>query len=430
MTISDGVRMRRILWIAYVFPPAGGMQGLRMQRYLQEIALAHPDTTIDVLTIQQSQANPQFDPTLAGHLPAAVRVICVNPGILHLLRYRWHLDSRSTARHATAGAAIWLTLIRLSNLSWIPRAATWIIRSARRRYDAIYVFVDPFASVGLGLLAAGLNPAARLVLEFGDPRIPVRLGYQPLRRISARLERKALCRSAAAIFRTQAAISAYRTYYSGVPADRFTVLYGGVDWEPYDAAPDVPARPTVFSIAYTGTIYADSVDPAPFFMALARIVRSGAVIDVRIAGAPSRVITELVRDLDLDHVVRQVGHVDAKGVVAIQRTATLLLAFGCSSRYKISSKLAQYIAARTPILYVAESEAEPGAELVRQSRRGEVVRNEADAIEAAILDFRQAWECGELRDRFELSRSTEFSWQQLGGEVGSLLGGGRTTTCA
>ena len=53
--MSDTNTQLRILWVAYVFPPAGGTQGVRMKRYLEEIIRAQPDAEIDVLTIRQSR---------------------------------------------------------------------------------------------------------------------------------------------------------------------------------------------------------------------------------------------------------------------------------------------------------------------------------------------------------------------------------------
>jgi hypothetical protein len=424
MRTSDQARRSRILWIAYVFPPVGGTQGLRMQRYLQEITRANPAIEIDVLTIRQAAANPQFDRMLGPPDAAGVRVHRVRPGLLHRLRYRWRLDQRCAGRgRATAVLA---NTIHVSNLGWIPRGAAWLaVHRARRSYDAVYVFVDPFASLILGVIATLLNPRARLVLEYGDPRIPVRHRRLPLSRAGSALERKALHRSGAAIFRTWGAVRAYRDHYPSVPAGTFTVLYGGVDWEPYDSVPPALGGPPGFSIIYTGTIYADSVDPEPFFRAVGRVAAAeeNGPISVRMVGAQSPVVTGLVRDLGLGGLVTVTGHVPASEVIPIQRSAAFLLAFGTRTRYKISSKLAQYVAARVPILYVSELPDDPGAELVSRTRRGLVVPNEAGAIADAILEARRSWLRGDLHARFDLSRTGAFSWQQVSSEVGSLLTG-------
>jgi glycosyltransferase involved in cell wall biosynthesis len=419
----------RVLWIAYVFPPAGGTQGLRMQRYLQEITRADPSLTIDVLTIRQSAANPQYDEMLGLGAIEGVRVHQVRPGWLHEMRYRWRLDQRSLpGGRARANAAV-LSLIHLSNLGWIPWAATWIaVRGTvvRRRYDAVYVFVDPFASLLLAMIAAVLNPGARLVMEYGDPRIPVRRGRRSLLRAAAVLEERTLRRSAAAIFRTQAAIRAYQARYPSVSPERFAVLYGGVDWEPYDAPAPAPASPGAaeFTIAYTGTLYVDSVDPEPFFRAVARVAACGVEpVRVRMVGAESPVAVSLVRDLGLGEVVSFTGHVPASQVISMQRSATLLLAFGFQVPYKISSKIAQYFAARVPILFIGEAYDDPGAELVRRYRRGVNAPNEAGAIASAILDVHGSWQRGDLGRRFDLSRSGQYSWHQLGGQVRTLLTG-------
>ena len=171
MTPQDDTAPKRILWIAYVFPPEGGAQGSRMQQYLARLCQAHPDLSVDVLTIHQTELNTQFDPHLLNDIPASVRIHRVKPGTLYWLRYRWGLDRRYLMSADSRLGHVILSIVQLGNLGWIPRAALWLGRQGARRYDAIYVFVDPFASLALALLASILNPGARLVLEYGDPRI-------------------------------------------------------------------------------------------------------------------------------------------------------------------------------------------------------------------------------------------------------------------
>lgn len=117
------------------------------------------------------------------------------------------------------------------------------------------------------------------------------------------------------------------------------------------------------------------------------------------------------------------GHVPASQVISMQRSAALLLAFGFQTPYKISSKIAQYFAARVPILFIGETYDDPGAELVRRYRRGVNASNEADAIANAILDVYGSWQRGDLGRRFDLSRTGQYSWQQVSAQVRTLLAG-------
>lgn len=424
MLVTDTSAQLRILWIAYVFPPAGGTQGVRMKRYLEEIIRAQPGAQIDVLTICQSRANPQYDTELERDLPHRAHIYRVRPGMLHNARYGWALDRRNQVSRSRLSRSILTVSIKLSNIGWIPRAAWWLVRRSRSTYDAIYVFVDPFGSLVLGLLAHRLNPRARLVLEYGDPRTPTRKVSPILSGAAARVEAMALSRSSGIIFRTPAAVRAYRDRYRGLELDRFCVLYGGVDWEAYDEiAVDAAEQ---FTICYTGTIYADSVDPAPFFQAVARVVaRHEGSLRVLMMGAESPQVIRLVRQLGLQETVSLEGHVPIGQIAVRQRTAHLLLAFGVNCEYKISSKLAQYVAARVPVLYVSEAPDDQGAELIRRSRRGLCVANDVDAIEAALLDAWSAWQGGRLAGRFDLSRTGEYSWEQVAGGVMALLGGTR-----
>ena len=410
MSTVANARPMRILWIAHVFPPVGGTQGLRMARYLQE--LTHGSSLqVDVLTIRQSRNNPQWDAALAAGLPGSVSIHRVNPGWLYQHRFAWKLDHRAEAR----GRSWLLNAIRLGNLPWLPRAARWILGRGRRRYDGIYVFADPLVSIALGLLAARLNPDARLVLEYGR-------GLPAPHRGAAFLERHALARCRAAIVRTQATVRAYRDRYPAVPGDRFIVLYGGVDRGLYDATggPFIQDR---FSIVYTGVVYSDTVSPEPFFRAVQQIVSGGVALDVVMAGARSPAVEQIVARLDLAGVVSMPGHLALAEVAAVQQRASLLLAFGFRDPFKISSKLAQYFAARVPVLYIAGSGADPGAVLVSQSRRGLVVANDTAEIRAAIESVRLLRVDGGLAGRFDLSSTDEYSWESVARSVGSLLTG-------
>jgi glycosyltransferase involved in cell wall biosynthesis len=416
---------RRILWISYVFPPVGGTQGLRMQQYLRKICQAHPDFAVDVLTIRQTKLNAQLDPQLLAGIPASVRIHRVRPGVLHQLRYRWGFDRRYEAHPGSRLAYLMLAVIQLSNLGWLPYAARWLVGRAWRRYDAVYVFVDPFTSLIPALLAAGLNPGARLVVEYGDPRLSARGITTLLGRAAGRLEERALRRCSAAIFRTKAAAEAYRAGYPSIPVDRLAVIYGGVDCELYDTA-GASSVADAFVICYTGTMYSYSADPAPFFQAIAKIAgQGGPPVRVVIAGAENPVITRLVKDLGLTRTVTITGHLPAHAIVPIQRSASLLLAFGFAGSHRISSKLAQYITARVPVLYITASRDDPGAELIRSSGRGLLVANDADAIEDGIAGCLRLWRAGEFPGCFNVSRTDEFSWQRVAGQVAARITGQR-----
>ena len=412
---------QRVLWIAFVFPPIGGTQGLRMRRYLEEMSRIRPTTLIDVLTIRPPRTDPHMDRSLAEGMPDSVRVNRVSPGVLQRLRYLWHLDSRSLACDRELTRAICRYLIFASSVTWIAWAAIWMFLRLRRRYDSIYVFVDPSASLVLALLAGRIFRTARVILEYGDPRIAVG-GKRSLPRAAAMaVEERAMLRCSGVIFRTSAAVSAYRKAYPSVPEDRFAVVYGGVDWQSYESVGPA-ARSSLFTIVYTGMLYPHSVDPGPFFRAIAGCCRT-VPVRVVVAGAEDPVISRIVKEYQLEDVVCFTGHIPMSRVVHLQRSASVLLAFGFECPYRIPSKLAQYIASRVPILYIAQSKREPGASLVQELNRGIVVLNEEQAIAGAVDDLICSWENGEVSQRFNLSYADGFSWEQVAGRIVALLDG-------
>ena len=157
---------------------------------------------------------------------------------------------------------------------------------------------------------------------------------------------------------------------------------------------------------------------------MARIVAGDRrQVRVIIAGAENPNITRLVKELDLTAAVTMTGHLPMSRIVPIQQSASLLLAFGVDNPYQISAKLAEYITARVPVLYITGSPDDPGAELIRSSGRGLVVENTAGAIEDAILRYLRLWQDDKLPSLFDLSRTDQFSWHRVAGEFASQITG-------
>jgi glycosyltransferase involved in cell wall biosynthesis len=394
-----------------------------MKRFVEELAANDSGLRIDVLTIRESPHLPQYDQGLSVDTPAnKVRISRMWAGPIRGIQFRLGLDQQFARSKSRPLRGIGWLLVLVSNSWWLAQSVLWLLHqrwTRRIRYDAVYVFVDPFTTLLLVIAAKWLNPDAKLVLEYGDPR-PSQFTSKSAAVAAARLlQGKALKNAHAIVVTTRAVQEMYIRDYK-IPADRFEVLYGGVDLGSYEAIPRA-SRTEVFTICHTGLIYQDSADPAPFFGALSDLHREGARLRVLMVGEVNDDVNRLVHSMSLDAIVTSTGHLPFKDALVYQRQASLLLAFGVRVPYKIPSKIAQYIAADVPIMLISELEDDPSADLILRLHRGRVVPNSRQEICDALWQAHQSWQLGTDPSDFNSSPTDEFSFDRLAARLHRLL---------
>lgn len=405
--------MAKFLMIAFVFPPVGGTQGVWMKGYIKEILRQrHGAIEIDVLTIDPSRDIPQYDPGLMHGLERPeVRIIRVNPGYFHRLRYRRRSCGRADGGRVgcVAGAVNFL-----SNVAWAVPAVFHILKSRLRavRYDGIYVFADPIVSLAVGVIARAFH-GGRMVIEYGDPW---RIKPSTLKKTAAVrfaggiLESFALGRCDLIIFKTGEIITEYAKFYPHIPRERYDVLYGAVNYDEHDRLPAPPARRDRFVICHTGLIYPDSASPEPFLDGVRLLREQGVDVEVVMLGDIQPALRRLVCDRGIESSFTFAGHRPYNETLACQKASTVLMAFGFSTPFKIPSKIAQYAASRRPILLVAGSENDPSAGFVRLHGCGIAVRNTAEAICAAVANMHAMWKEGRLYGAFSTKDIPEITY--------------------
>ncbi len=413
-----------VLWIAFIFPPYGGTQGVWMRKYL-ECLLAVPNTRADVLTIEPSSHFPQYDPSLTNGLDAYnLHVKRVNPGLFHRLKYVWNTEQcPQQGIRAIAAKAVSV----LSSTLWVIPAALWLLKTrlryGGRRYKGIYTFIDPFSSLIVGAFAKLLFSGS-WVVEYGDPwRVkPATLKKNIIVRFTGEtIERLLLRQADKVIAKTESVAQIYSSLYPGISADKFMVLYGGIEWAVYDSI-KARIKSERFLICHTGILYEDSVDPEPFFRAIRGLADEGVEIDVLFLGEKSGIIEDLIKSYRLGDRIQELGHKPYLEAAAYQKSADLLLAFSCLTPYKILSKLAPYVAARKPVLVIKELKVDPSGEFVEGNRRGLAVENSPETIKEAILDVYGLWREQITESKFDLGHMESISFDYLASRISDCLG--------
>jgi len=350
--------MKRVLLIAYHYPPARGSSGLqrtlKFSRYLQEFGWQP-----SVLTVAP-RAHPSVGNDQMAEIPPDVEV-----------ERAFALD---TARHLSFKGRYpqWLALP--------DRWATWQVRGVpvglsmmRRLGIDVLWSTYPIATahkIGLSLQRRTGRP---WIADFRDSMTEENYPTDPqVRQVYRSLEREVIGRSAFCVFTTPGTVRMYQGRYPDVPAQRMRMIENGYDEENFTAAerklPTVrPGRP--ITLVHSGILYPSERDPTAFFGALQDLKRSGAVsaqrlrVVLRATGHDAHIARPIAQFevADLVELAPSVAYVDA---LAETMTADGLLLFQAANcNHQIPAKLYEYLRAGRPILALTDAAGDTAATL-------------------------------------------------------------------
>jgi glycosyltransferase involved in cell wall biosynthesis len=382
---------RRVLVLAYFFPPLGGagvQRTLKFIRYLEPLGW---DATV---ITTRSRHYPARDPSLLEDVPDGTRIIRTRAlplanwagAVLHRLRLR--------RLHA------WVTWPD-GGKGWAPFAFLAALREARReRPDVIFSTSAPF---GAHLVAMWVSRRTGIpwVADFRDEWASnPNLGEPP--RILARLTARSEDAITSAARRVVVAADYFRLEGLAPDDPRRSVIPNGVD----DA--DLPKKsiqpPTDrFVLANVGTVY-DSFDPSEALQALSRLVERGEIerekVEVRFVGSIWSEAFEPPRGIRFE----QTGYVEHSRAVEEMCAASVLILYRPSSSLAPSGKLFEYLASGRPILCLTRPD-NLAARLVRDWDAGVVADpHDETEIEAALLTLWHRWRDAGLPDQTKVRR--------------------------
>ena len=354
--------MRRILMLAYYFPPLGGAGVQRTVKLLKHLPSLGFDTTVVTGPEEQTLAWAPPDPTLSANVP---------PGtVVHRLARGQPASSRWRGRRDR-----WLDRPSAFQRWWVTGA----VETARLAgpADVIYASMSPFETA----VAADLIARARNVPWVADLRDPWALDEWTVyptrihRWRDARRMRKALGSASSIILNTpEAALEAGRRFPE--LAERLRVVPNGWDEADFDA-PAPPRSDGKFRIVYAGyshVIAGRRRGPLPFLRRLLGGSTRGLGVLARSHAYLLEALEELARD-DPDGTARvevhlagaappaetaspwiiSLGYLDHAEAVALVRSADLLflpmhdLPPGFRTR-TVPGKAYEYLASGRPIL--------------------------------------------------------------------------------
>ncbi|MCX7930139.1 MAG: glycosyltransferase family 4 protein [Chlorobi bacterium] len=402
--------MRRVLVVAYYFPPSGGpgvQRVLKMIRYLPQFGWEPV-----VLTVRQGTF-PARDESLLAEVPAT----------LHVERTRilepYVLYRRLTGTHSPIDVSV---LTDREPTSWRQRLAQWIratlfIPDARvgwlldavpagvqliKRFGiaAIYTSSPPYtcALIGRALQRRTNTP---WVMELRDPwtnflTTPRRWVLPRL--FDRHLERSCFERANRIIAAWDGIVTDALGKYPHLSRDKFVVIPNGFDSADYP--PTEPSRNSALTITYTGSLYGLR-NPGILVTALERLTAEGEIprqhVLLRLVG---RVGDDVVRDLDASplrdriEIIPYVPHHESIRYLLESDIALLVVDRSSDSTTIVPGKVFEYLGAAKPVLALAPHDSAIEA-LLEETCAGSVCAN-VEECAATVVAWYRLWANGEL----------------------------------
>lgn len=339
--------MKRLLLIAYVFPPEPSPGAARpgfIARYLPEFGW-------EATVLTRSASEPPFSTRVVSTSAARQGQVRALPAGRAL--------SDGSALRSTLRVARDFVLFPDLTAPWIPAALrTGAALLREERFDAILGTALPASVHVVGGLLARMG-GIPWIADYRDPwagNAYVRKGAvrKALEEIA---ERKLLARASAITTVSQSIAAQLRAFHG---RDRVDVIPNAYDPQEWSGLADItPAR---FELCYTGSMYDGKRSPDMLFEALRDLRSAGdpaGSTRVHFYGPNSSNVSPTASRFGLDSIVDVQGQVSRAVALHAQREAAALLIFlnmDPSTANEMGSKFLEYIGARRPIIAIGPRE--------------------------------------------------------------------------
>lgn len=376
--------MKRVLMIAFHFPPSAGSSGIqRTLRFVQHLPALGWEP---VVLTAHPRAHERTSDDLMGEVSPDVKVVRA-----------FALDA---ARHLSIGGRYPGFLARPDRWqSWRVGGVFAGLRMLRQqRFDAIWS-TYPIATAHR--IAAALHERSGLpwVADFRDPMAQDGYPANPATwRSFKAIEEHAIRAAARSVFTTPGAAEFYRQRYPSVPTERIVVIENGYDDETFVAAEGdgssfAPLESGRTTLLHSGVVYPAERDPRPFIQALAILKSEGSVnagnfcVRFRASGYDA-LLEETARATGVSDLIELMPPVPYREALQEMMRADALVVMqssGCNAQ--IPAKLYEYLRARRPILGLTDPAGDTALVLHRSGVRSIAPLDSAPAIAVLIKRF-------------------------------------------
>ena len=387
MTAPDAgisLPLRRVLVVAFNFPPMAGSSGvqrpLSLVRYLpalgwQPIVLsAHPrayERTADDLLSEIPPSTP-VSRTFAVDTARHLKVLDRYPGFL-ARPDRW--------------------------MSWYWSAVPAGMRLIREFQPSAIWSTYPIATAHL--IGARLHARSGLpwIADFRDPMAQEGYPADPKTwRAFKQIEEDAAANAARLVFVTPGAMKMYATRYPNTPRENFAVVENGYDEALFESAERQvkepgKLRPGRVTLLHSGIVYPSERDPTALFAALGRLRQRGRIdadnfcILFR-APLHDDLLIDLGRKYQVSDLVEIAPAIPYREALAeMMRADGLVVMQADNCNEQIPAKLYEYLRARRPILGLADPVGDTAQAMQAAGVRHIAKLEDSDAVETALDQF-------------------------------------------
>ncbi|MBX3640555.1 MAG: glycosyltransferase [Nitrosomonas sp.] len=349
---------KRILMIAYHYPPVLGSSGiqrtLKFAHYLPEF-----DWEPIILTVHP-RAYPKID---NGHIDDEQTRV-------------YRAFAADTAQHLSF-------MKRYPRLLALPdRWSSWMLGAIPtgmyliKKYKPSVIWSTyPIATAHL--IGYCLHRMSKIpwVSDFRDPMVEPDFPAEPLlRRAYQWIDRNTVYHSHQVILTTPNATKDYQSRYPELPASKFTCIENGYDEEIFRTIEKktglgTEAKDQRFVLLHSGIIYSSERDPVQFFEALSLLLQQKLIGNNNLkvvlrATFNDHYITGLIKQYQLESIVflePPISYEDALSEMLTVDGLLIIQAANCNSQ--IPAKLYEYLRARRPILALTDANGDTAMKL-------------------------------------------------------------------
>lgn len=432
--------VRRALFIAYEFPPMGGIASVWKTKYVKFL----PRFGWEPLVVSVRDAPTNIpDPGLLDDLPPeldVVRAFSLEP--TRLVRLFRGVREKAKGRREPGKepksvvfsytglpfdivAKIKAFFIPDEKIGWFPFAFAAAMRLIREHFPRVIFSSSPPYTAHLVAMACKRMTGLPWVCEFIDPWVDY-THFKPLTPVNAWadqwLERSIVMNADAIVGAMPGIIDGFKARYRDVEEDRYHVITYGFDPSDFSGEVELPDR---FTLTWIGSAFAGR-SPRGLVEAVRKLLEEGKISseDFRLSfvGTMDLGCLKMVSEAGIDDVVEMAGFVTYRESIRRMRASHLLtfqLAEGRDARFVYTGKMFEYFGARRPILALASEGATK--KLIEELEAGVVVDpRDVEGIGAAIMDFISRFRAGDDL-RVENPRLDQFDRESETGMLAAIF---------
>ncbi len=428
--------MKKVLIIAYYWPPAGGGG---VQRWVKFVKYLRDYGWEPIVFIPENASYPVLDQTLYKDIPEDIQIWklpVMEPYDLYNMftgkkrKEKIHPNFLSEGKKLgwKDKIAVWIrgnVFIPDARFLWIRPASKYLIKKLSE------VHVDAIISTGpphsLHLIAQNVHAACKIpwIVDYRDPWTQIDY-FNDLHLTSLaknthlRLERKVLneCNHIVTVGKSMAEDL---NLFTSVPKTVITNGYDDADFSEMQSNPS-----TDLNITYLGVMN-ESRNPHAFWQALSNIKADKTIkpekIRIHIAGQIDTSTEQSIRDAGLDEMVTRYGYVShSKALELMQQAGILLLVINRTTNNKtiLTGKIFEYIASGKPILCIGPKDGD-AADILSEVQNAHVFEyDEVEAIESFIIESYRSAENGTLVAS-TVSKSSKYTRKSLTQKLANVL---------